>query len=188
VFQVDLARALFAVLPGALLWGASFPLALAAASEGASADAGQTVGRVYGGEYPGGHRGLADHRTRVDPWIGTKGAEQVFIVVSAVSGVVVMLPLLRRPAIAATSCALAVVAVLSPHRCRPCPWDSLAWGAIAVVAGTPHALTWGEGMNASIAVTEETGGYRNFMSAARSKPAPSRRTCGCSGCWVTSPR
>jgi len=67
VFQVDLARALFAVLPGALLWGASFPLALAAASEGASADAGQTVGRVYGANTLGAHRGLADHRTRVDP-------------------------------------------------------------------------------------------------------------------------
>src|SRR2546422_7438823 len=51
VFQVDLARALFAVLPGAVLWGASFPLALAAVSEGANAgptaDAGRTVGRIY---------------------------------------------------------------------------------------------------------------------------------------------
>ena len=35
------------------------------------------------------------------PWIGTKGAQQVFIVVSAASGVLAMLPLLpvvRRPA------------------------------------------------------------------------------------------
>ena len=28
-FQLDLVRCLFAVLPGAILWGASFPLALA---------------------------------------------------------------------------------------------------------------------------------------------------------------
>src|SRR5262245_34271294 len=51
VFQLDLARALFAVFPSAVLWGASFPLALAAASEGTNsrpdADAGRTVGRVY---------------------------------------------------------------------------------------------------------------------------------------------
>jgi hypothetical protein len=37
------------------------------------------------------------------PWIGTKGAQQVFIVVSAASGVVMML--LRRPAMVVISCA-----------------------------------------------------------------------------------
>ena len=45
-FQIDLARSIWAILPAALLWGASFPLALAAvASRGR--DAGRMVGGIY---------------------------------------------------------------------------------------------------------------------------------------------
>ena len=61
VFQVDLARALFAVLPGAVLWGASFPLALAAASEGANADPTRMRGALWDVSTP---------RTRWEPsWV-----------------------------------------------------------------------------------------------------------------------
>ena len=61
VFQVDLARALFAVLPGAVLWGASFPLALAAASEGANADSDRMRGAPWDVSTP---------RTRWEPsWV-----------------------------------------------------------------------------------------------------------------------
>src|SRR5829696_3013665 len=45
-FQVDLVRASIAVLPAALLWGASFPLAIAAVVQPGQ-DAGRVVGRVY---------------------------------------------------------------------------------------------------------------------------------------------
>src|SRR5205823_1225574 len=45
-FQLDLARGLWAVLPAAVLWGASFPLALTAvASRGQ--DSARLVGSVY---------------------------------------------------------------------------------------------------------------------------------------------
>src|SRR5262249_21170975 len=45
-FQLDLVRCLWAVLPPACLWGASFPLALAAV-----ATRGQDPGRLVGGVY-----------------------------------------------------------------------------------------------------------------------------------------
>ena len=45
-FQVDLVRCLWAILPAALLWGASFPLALAAV-----AAPGEDPGRMVGGIY-----------------------------------------------------------------------------------------------------------------------------------------
>ena len=45
-FQLDLVRCLWVVLPGAILWGASFPLALAAV-----ATPGQDPGRLVGGVY-----------------------------------------------------------------------------------------------------------------------------------------
>jgi spermidine synthase len=167
VFQVDLARTLFAVLPGAVLWGASFPLALAAASEGGNADsipdAGRTVGRVYAANTLGAIVGSTITGLVLIPWIGTKGAQQVFIVVSAASGVLAMLPLLlRRSAIVVPTVALAGAALFLASQVSAVPVGLIAWGRSLSWQGTPHALDWGEGINASIAVTEEVGGYRSF--------------------------
>jgi spermidine synthase len=163
VFQVDVARALFAVLPGAVLWGASFPLALAAAREGGNADskadAGRSVGRVYAANTLGAIVGSLITGLVLIPWIGTKGAQQVFIVVSAASGMVVMLPLLRHlPAILG----LSAVALVFAWQVPAVPVGLIAWGRSLPWQGPPNALVWDEGMNASIAVTEDATGYRNF--------------------------
>jgi spermidine synthase len=163
VFQVDLARALFAVLPGAVLWGASFPLALAAAGKGANADsntdAGRTVGRVYAANTLGAIAGSLVTGLVLIPWIGTKGAQQAFIVVSAASGIIVMLPLLRRrPALLG----LPAAALYFASQVPAVPVGLIAWGRSLPWQGAPNALYWGEGMNASIAVTEDANGYRNF--------------------------
>src|SRR6185503_2614383 len=132
VFQVDLARALFAVFPGAVLWGASFPLALAAATEGgnadSNADAGRTVGRVYAANTLGAIVGSLVTGLVLIPWIGTRGAQQIFILVSAASGVVVMLPLLRRPAILGSACALACAALYFASQVSAVPAGLIAWG------------------------------------------------------------
>jgi spermidine synthase len=167
VFQVDLARTLFAVLPGAVLWGASFPLALAAASEGNNAalnpDAGRTVGRVYAANTLGAIVGSMITGLVLIPWIGTKGAQQVFIVVSAVSGVLAIGPLLfRRSSIALATFALAVASLVLAAQVSVVPVGLIAWGRSLSWQGTPNALVWAEGMNSSIAVTEEAGGYRSF--------------------------
>jgi len=183
VFQVDLARALFAVLPGALLWGASFPLALAAASEGTHADpnsdAGRTVGRVYAANTLGAIVGSLITGLVLIPWIGTKGAQQIFIVVSVASGVVVMLPLLtmprRRPAMLGSSCALAAAALYFASQVSAVPVGLIAWGRSLSWHGTPHALYWGEGMNASIAVTEEPNGDRNFHVSGKVEASTERQ-------------
>ena len=45
-FELDLMRAIWVMLPGAILWGASFPLALAGVA-GPGMDTGHLVGRVY---------------------------------------------------------------------------------------------------------------------------------------------
>jgi len=45
-FQLDMVRCLWAILPPAILWGASFPLAL-----GAVASPGEDPGRLVGGIY-----------------------------------------------------------------------------------------------------------------------------------------
>ena len=165
VFQVDLARALFAVLPAAVLWGASFPLALAAASEGSNADpnadAGRTVGRVYAANTLGAIVGSLVTGLVLIPWIGTKGAQQVFIVLSAASGMIVMLPLLSMRRLLGTL-GLGVAALYVASQVSAVPVGLIAWGRSLPWQGTPNALYWGEGMNASIAVTEDANGFRNF--------------------------
>src|SRR5271157_1540679 len=45
-FQIDLVRVIWTILPATLLWGASFPLALAAAANG-DEDPGRLVGGIY---------------------------------------------------------------------------------------------------------------------------------------------
>ena len=53
--QLDLLRAAYVVLPAALLWGASFPLALAAAVR-AGEEPRRAVGRLYAANTAGAHR------------------------------------------------------------------------------------------------------------------------------------
>ena len=168
VFQVDIARTMFAVLPGALLWGASFPLALAAASEGsASADPGRIVGRVYAANTVGAIVGSLITGLILIPWIGTRGAQQVFIVIAVASSLVAMAPLMRAPAVlgkgaAVVTGALGALALYFAANVHAVPAGLVAWGRSLSWQGPPNALYWGEGMNASIAVTEEASGYRNF--------------------------
>jgi spermidine synthase len=45
---------------------------------------------------------------------------------------------------------------------RPVPAGLVAWGRLLVWQGEPHALYVGEGINSSVAVTEESNGWRNF--------------------------
>jgi spermidine synthase len=174
VFQVDLARALFAVLPAAVLWGASFPLALAAANRDGGADRnpdpGATVGRVYAANTLGAIIGALVTGLVLIPWIGTRGAQQVFIVVSVVSGLAVMLPLSSPRRLSArfgsgnaiASLGMAGAALYFALQVPAIPVGLIAWGRSLSWQGTPNALYWGEGMNASIAVTEDASGYRNF--------------------------
>src|SRR5581483_4871335 len=93
-FQLDLARALFTMLPGAVLWGASFPLALAAAAQPGD-DAGAVVGRVYAANTLGAIGGSLLTGLLLVPFVGTHGAERILIVVSAASGAVALVPLFR---------------------------------------------------------------------------------------------
>ena len=57
-FHLDLARTILVVLPAAILWGASFPLALAAAATRGD-DPARVVGRLYAANTVGRHRRVA---------------------------------------------------------------------------------------------------------------------------------
>ncbi|MDA1082569.1 MAG: fused MFS/spermidine synthase [Gemmatimonadetes bacterium] len=193
-FQLDLARAMFTMLPGAILWGASFPIALAAATT-RGADPGVTVGRVYAANTFGAIAGAVGVGIVLIPFGGTQGAQRALIVLAVISALVALLPLVRRgddaaaesegtkrtarPARTASATArgpartlgvgsvfgmggLAIAALWLVVKVTPVPAGLVAWGRSLPWQGDPNALYVGEGINSSIAVTEEPSGYRNF--------------------------
>ena len=82
--QIDLVRIVFAILPGAVLWGASFPLALAAvASRGQ--DPGRLVGGVYAANTVGAIVGSLSAGLLLVAWIGSQHSQQLLIAFSAIS-------------------------------------------------------------------------------------------------------
>jgi spermidine synthase len=82
--QLDLVRAFWVVLPGAVLWGASFPLALAAVAS-TDQDSARLAGGVYAANTVGAILGSLVVSFLFVPWIGTSHSQQVLIVVSAIS-------------------------------------------------------------------------------------------------------
>src|SRR5207302_1021858 len=88
-FQLDFVRCLWVVLPGAILWGASFPLALASlASRGQ--DPGRLVGSVYAANTIGAIVGSLCASLLLVVWLGSQHAQQLLILVAALSGLLVL--------------------------------------------------------------------------------------------------
>ena len=189
-FQLDLMRCLWVVLPPACLWGASFPLALAAvASRGQ--DAGRLVGGVYAANTIGAIAGALVFSLLLVPAIGTAGAERVLIELAAAAGLVAVTPLLRRAravvrvgGVAALAVAVGVAGCLA-WSVTPVPWAVVAFGretpsmlsqvAPGIVKDVPDEpgdpdifCTYvGEGSNVSVAVTMSTDGVRSFHGAGK---------------------
>jgi spermidine synthase len=84
-FQLDLARCAWAILPATVLWGASFPLALAAAAAPGQ-DPGRLVGGVYAANTLGAILGAVVFSLVLIPCIGTAWAQRVLIGACTISG------------------------------------------------------------------------------------------------------
>ena len=95
-FQIDLVRCLWAVLPAALLWGASFPLALAAAAS-AEGDPGRLVGGSYAANTGGAIVGALGSSMILVPWIGTGPSQGVLIAALGAGAMLMLVPLGRLP-------------------------------------------------------------------------------------------
>jgi spermidine synthase len=191
-FQLDLVRCLWAVLPPAILWGASFPLALAAVAARGQ-DAGRLVGGVYAANTVGAIAGALAFSLLVVPRIGTVGAERVLIGLSAVAGLVALArplwaapPAVRIGGTAGLAGGLGLAVALA-WGLPAFPWGVVAYGRYAAVyardmapgivdekdvpggSGKPdvYCTYVGEGMNVSVAVTQTRGGIRSFHGAGK---------------------
>ncbi len=162
-FQIDFARALAAMLPSTVLWGASFPLAVAAAVRPGD-DPGQTVGRVYAANTFGAIGGAGLGLFSI-PLVGTDGAVILLILAALTSASVVMAPLLRAAPMTLRTISfglLVVAAFWTATRIGSIPAGLVAWGRQLPWQGEPRALFVGEGIHAFVAVTEDFNGWRNF--------------------------
>ena len=147
-FAGDIARCAAAVLPSAILWGASFPLALASVAA-PDRDPGHLVGEVYAANTLGAIAGSLLFSLVFIPQTGTQHAEQILIVLSALAAVVVwQQPNLK---LAGALAVAAVVLMAVPEL----PWKLIGFGRrLPTTTGNWVSLYVGEGMNSSIAYSK----------------------------------
>src|SRR4029434_4599222 len=97
------------------------------------------------------------------PLIGTQGAHRVFIILSATSALVALMPAFRSSLRTLVAFGVLLLGALwVAVNVRPVPAGLIAWGRLLAGMGEPNALYVGEGINSSIAVTGEDNGWRNF--------------------------
>ncbi len=163
-FQLDLVRCTFAILPGAILWGASFPLALAAVAS-KDEDPARLVGRVYAANTLGAIVGSLAASLLMVVVLGTQRAQQVLILIAALSGLLLLADA-KLSAWAMT--AAGVAAALLVLSVRPIPGIFVAYGRYTPSQlGQATVIYMGEGWNASVAVTERPNGVRNYHNAGK---------------------
>jgi len=178
-FQVDLLRCLWAILPATCLWGASFPLALAAAAEPGQ-DSGLLVGRIYAANTLGAILGAVGTSVVLIAWLGTQQTQRIFVGLSFLAGLFVHFGMRKlgkavgteakptnRQKMALNQLAfwlgLGAIAAFLVWSLPQVPWPLIAYGRyLPQKTELGRLLYVGEGMNASVAVTELESGVRNF--------------------------
>ena len=160
-FQLDMVRCLWAILPPAILWGASFPVALAAVASPGE-DPGRLVGGIYAANTLGAIVGALSVSLVLIPWIGTRNSQRVLLVVSALSALLVLAPHARKRRSQALAAGLAVsmlVAGLLAWRVDAVPGELIAYGRrMAISAGKARILYTAEGRNSSVAISQWNDG------------------------------
>ncbi len=138
-FQMDLARCLWTILPATLLWGASFPLALAAVATRRS-ESGRLVGGVYAANTVGAIVGALGFSLWLMPAFGSQGAQRLLIALTGVAAAVTIAPMLLpsreesqagvgpRFGLALTLCCSLGVAFWAASTVTPPNWGLIAYG------------------------------------------------------------
>jgi spermidine synthase len=172
-FQLDLMRAIWVMLPGAILWGASFPLALAAVAVPGQ-DSARLVGGVYAANTVGAIVGALVTALAMVGVVGSQITQQALIGVSALSGLLMLgaasegggfrasMPALIRVVVVAAAAGLLARVV------PPLPGLLVAYGRYAATwIGQNEIIYVGEGVTASVAVSRTPSGTLNYHNAGK---------------------
>jgi spermidine synthase len=175
-FQIDFVRCLWAILPAACLWGASFPLALAAVASRGS-DGGVVVGRLYAANTVGAIVGALGTSLVLIAAVGTQNGERILIALAAIAAAITLIPaLVSSRAVSRFTTrdalwALAIVelAFLLGHNVVAVPSLLVGHGRFSAVERTTKEtfLYVGEGMNSSPAVSRDANGTINYYNAGK---------------------
>ena len=161
-FAFDALRTAVALLPATLLWGASFPLALATATGGL--DAGRPVARLNALNTLGSLAGALVFTLLAVPMLGSHRAQQALVLLAA-AGAFALFLLATPPRRRSLSLTLCVVTALLAALwvVPPVPARLIAYGrSVDSWASIKQFLYLREGATASVAVTEGIAGARQF--------------------------
>ena len=175
----DILRCSVAILPATILWGASFPVALALTLLGQN-DPGKAVGKIYAANTAGAIIGAVATSLFVIPTLGTRVAQQV-LTWSAVFAVLVILipmvldsvnfginslvPKLRKKTVIASACVSLFALGYVTSQFIPMPHNGMiSYGRDVFRWDSPEEYLYSrEGITSSIAVSrEKKTGYLNF--------------------------
>jgi spermidine synthase len=178
-FQLDLVRSLWAMLPGAILWGASFPLALASVAAGRQ-DPARLVGGVYAANTVGAIVGSLGAGLVLVITMGSQHAQQLLIVLCVMSALLALdsaaadgsAPDASRGRYQLGGTVLIVAAAMMAawfaRNVKPVPGILVAYGRYAASrVGQAEIVYMGEGWNASVAVSRLSNGVLNYHNAGK---------------------
>lgn len=186
-FDLDVFRCIRTILPPTLLWGASFPIAMAsAAAEGE--DPARLAGGIYAANTAGSIVGALMFSLLLIPAIGTRACEQLLIGLAAAGALVAIASSLwmmyRRleattlqvaVKAAATLAGIAVLAFGLTSTVSDVPWQVIAYGRRVApilrgldLSAESRPVFVGEGMNSSVVITDR-GGQRFFYVSGKSE-------------------
>ena len=135
---------------------------------------GRMVGAVYAANTVGAIVGAVTFSIVLIPTVGTQWAQRILIATPAVAALLILLaslragvPAVRRrvplAAVLAAVVAFAILAAVVTYGAPPVPGELYALGRTIMNSDyKPKMLYVGEGMNASIAVSEDEDGFRYF--------------------------
>ena len=153
-FSFDAFRCAIAMLPATILWGASFPLAIAAAKG--------SVGAINALNTAGALAGAILVTLIAIPSFGSQRAQQLLVVLAVLSSAIVTIPRLKAGAI---GIGMAIVAVLVVPAV---PGRLIAFGrSVNSYDSIKQFLYLAEGATASVAVTEGVAGAKQFHIAGK---------------------
>ena len=165
-FQLDFDRALWALLPPTLLWGASFTLALAATANGKE-DSGTLMSRIYAANTLGAIAGALGASLLLIARIGSQRIEQLLIALSAAAGLLLLLRVTRAWVIAGAVVSVAAAALLI-NTVPPIAKVLIAYGRYASSWVNKSDIVYAEeGIAASVAVSKFPNGAMTFHVAGK---------------------
>ncbi|RPJ76489.1 MAG: SAM-dependent methyltransferase, partial [Acidobacteria bacterium] len=175
-FHLDFARSLWAVLPAALLWGASFPLALAALV-GRDQDPARLLGGLYAANTVGAIIGALGANIIIAAH-GSQVAQQALVGIAALAALLVLAQPLLQAAMKTTGGALkfagtlaligVVAGSVAARVIHPVPGSLVAYGRWAPTrAAGVEVIYMGEGLNSSVAVSRLSNGVLNYHNAGK---------------------